>query len=77
MTQYVETTEISNMKRNIILLKWKKYTSDKQKQRQRNIILAKLSKKLINKQKSENHNSKSYVAFLNCDLDIAPYLNCS
>ena len=77
MTQYVETTEISNMKINIILLKWKKYTSDKQKQRQRNIILAKLSKNFINQQTSENYNSKSYVAFLNCDLDIVPYLNCS
>ena len=61
MTQYVETTEISNMKINIILLKWKKYTSDKQKQRQRNIILAKLSKNFINQQTSENYNSKSYV----------------
>ena len=93
MTEYVKEVEFSDMKENMRLLKWKKYISERQKQRKRNITLAKLSKSLMKKKpidhsnklnsknqsenQSKNRDKNPNVATLNCDLDIAPYLNCS
>ena len=91
MTEYVKKVEFSDMEENMRLLKWKTYISERQKQR--NITLAKLSKSLMKKKaidhsnnhtiknqsenKSKNREKNPNVATLNCDLDIAPYLNCS
>ena len=83
MTEYVKKTEFPDMEENIMLLKWKKYISERRQQRKRNIKLGKLSKSLMNKKassKSGKHRDQkqnSNVATLNCDLDIAPYLNCN
>ena len=83
MTEYVEKAEFSDMEDNMRLLNWKKYISERKQQRKRNIKLAKLSKSILNKKASlksgklPSQKQHSNVATLNCDLDIAPYLNCN
>ena len=93
MAEYVKKVEFSDMEENMRLLKWKKYIVERQKQRKRNITLAKLSKSLMKKKaidnsnkltsknhsqsRHQNHDKNPNVATLDCDLDIAPYLNCS
>ena len=84
MTDYVKETENSNAENNNRLPKWKKYISERQNQRRRILKLSKLSKALkkpsvkenLRKNGDDNHSGGSNVAILNCDLDIAPYLNC-
>ena len=80
MTEYFQKGKFSNIQNDFILFKWKKYILERQKQRKQNIIWAKSLKPIFNQittnSRDENNNQITYVAILNCDLDIAPYLNC-